>query len=91
MNKYRIVIYWSEEDHVFIAEVPELPGCMTHGGTQATALANANKAVQAWIDTAKAFGAPVPKPKFVGKACRVSKKRQKAKAQSTPKREVRAK
>jgi predicted RNase H-like HicB family nuclease len=63
MNKYGIIIYWSEEDKVFIAEVPELPGCMTHGDTRTTALANAKKAIQAWIHTAKKFGDPIPKPK----------------------------
>ena len=63
MHKYRIIIYWSEEDGIFIAEVPELPGCMTHGDTQAAALNNANKAIQGWIDTAKEFGGAVPEPK----------------------------
>ena len=62
MNKYKIIIYWSEEDQVFIAEVPELPGCMTHGETQATALTNAREAIQAWIDTANEFGDPIPMP-----------------------------
>lgn len=92
MNKYKIIIYWSEEDKVFIAEVPELPGCMTHGSTQATALANANKAVKGWIDTANMFGDPIPKPKQLRKANRsVSKKGHKAKAQSASKKEMRAK
>ena len=63
MQKYRIIIYWSEEDEIFIAEVPELPGCMTHGDTQAAALDNANKAIQGWIDTATTFGDPIPEPK----------------------------
>ena len=63
MHKYEIMIYWSDEDQVFIAEVPELPGCMTHGDTQAAALANANEAIQLWIDTANEFGDPVPEPK----------------------------
>ena len=63
MHKYEIMIYWSNEDQVFIAEVPELPGCMTHGDTQAAALANANEAIQLWIDTANEFGDPVPEPK----------------------------
>jgi len=62
MHKYRIVVYWSEEDNVFIAEVPELPGCMTHGDTQAAALTNANEAIQGWIDAAKYFGDPIPQP-----------------------------
>ncbi len=45
MYKYEIVIYWSNEDNVFVAEVPELPGCAAHGGTQADALSNANDAI----------------------------------------------
>ena len=60
MHKYRIEIYWSDEDDVFIAEVPELPGCMTHGDTQDAALANANQAIEGWIDTANHFGDPIP-------------------------------
>ena len=63
MDKYAIIIYWSDEDQVFIAEVPELPGCITHGETQSAALANANEAIQLWVDTAKEFGNPIPEPK----------------------------
>ncbi len=63
MHKYEIIIYWSNEDRVFIAEVPELPGCMAHGDTPEAALARANEAIQLWIDTAKEFGDPVPEPK----------------------------
>jgi predicted RNase H-like HicB family nuclease len=63
MHKYEIIIYWSNEDQVFIAEVPELPGCMAHGDTQADALKNTNEAIQLWIDTAEEFGDPVPEPK----------------------------
>ena len=63
MHKYEIIIYWSNEDQVFVAEVPELSGCMAHGETQELALRNANEAIQLWIDTAKEFGDPVPEPK----------------------------
>ncbi len=63
MHKYEIIIYWSNEDQVFVAEVPELPGCMAHGSTQEAALAHANEAIQLWIDTAREFGDPVPEPK----------------------------
>lgn len=63
MNKYETIIYWSNEDQVFVAEVPELPGCMAHGNTQETALVNVSEAVQLWIDTAREFGDPVPDPK----------------------------
>jgi len=63
MHKYEIILYWSNEDQIFIADVPELPGCMAHGDTQESALAHANKAIKLWIDTAKEFGHPVPEPK----------------------------
>jgi predicted RNase H-like HicB family nuclease len=63
MNKYEIIIYWSREDQVFVAEVPELPGCMGHGETKQLALGNAEDAIGLWIDTANEFGDPVPKPK----------------------------
>jgi predicted RNase H-like HicB family nuclease len=63
MYKYEIIIYWSNEDNAFIAEVPELPGCMAHGETPEKALKNAKEAIQLWIDTAKEFGDPIPEPK----------------------------
>lgn len=61
--KYEIIIYWSHEDGAFIAEVPELPGCMAHAPTPEKALANAKDAIKLWIDTAKEFGDPVPEPR----------------------------
>ena len=63
MNKYEVIIYWSEEDHAFVAEVPELPGCAAHGPTQEAALASAQQAIALWIETAKEFGDPIPEPK----------------------------
>ena len=63
MTKYEIIIYWSEEDEAFVAEVPELPGCAAHGSAQDRALRNAQDAIRLWIDTAKEFGDPVPEPK----------------------------
>jgi predicted RNase H-like HicB family nuclease len=63
VHKYEIIIYWSNEDQVFIAEVSELPGCMAHGDIQQAALINADEAIQLWIETAKEFGDPVPEPK----------------------------
>ncbi len=63
MNRYEIIIYWSNEDGAFVAEVPELPGCAAHGSTQEEALRNANEAIELWIDTAKEFGDPVPEPR----------------------------
>ena len=63
MHKYEIILYWSNEDQVFVAEVPELPGCVAHGETQEVALANALEATQLWIETALEFGDPIPQPK----------------------------
>jgi predicted RNase H-like HicB family nuclease len=63
MHKDEIIIYWSNEDQVFIAEVPELPGCMAHDATHGAALENVNEAILLWIDTARGFGDPIPEPK----------------------------
>jgi predicted RNase H-like HicB family nuclease len=63
MQKYEIILYWSNEDKVFVAEVPELPGCLAHGDTQELALKNINEAIELWVDTAKEFGDPIPEPK----------------------------
>ena len=63
MIKYEVIIYWSDEDAAFIAEVPELPGCSAHGDTQESALVNAQDAIRHCIDTANQFGDPVPVPK----------------------------
>ena len=63
MQKYEIILYWSSEDKVFVAEVPELPGCMAHGKTPEKALKSVNQAIELWIDTAKEFGDRIPEPK----------------------------
>ncbi len=63
MSKYEIIIYWSEEDSAFIAEVPELAGCMADGATYQEALANAEIIIQEWIETARALGRQIPEPK----------------------------
>ena len=62
-HKYEIILYWSNEDGAFVAEVPELPGCMAHGDSQEAALRHANEAMRLWIDTAQKCGDPVPQPK----------------------------
>jgi predicted RNase H-like HicB family nuclease len=61
--KYEIILYWSNEDQAFIAEVPELPGCMADGETYQEALANAEVIIAEWIETAQELGRPVPQPK----------------------------
>jgi len=63
INKYEIIIYWSEEDQLFIADVPELSGCMAHGETYDDALANIKDAMDLWIATAKEFNDLIPSPK----------------------------
>ena len=56
-------LYWSRVDGVFVAEVPELPGCMAHGDTQEAALGSVSQAMELWIDTARESGDPIPEPK----------------------------
>ncbi len=63
MHKYETIIFWSKEDECFVVDVPELPGCVAHGATPSEALANAQEAIQLWIDTAIEFGDPIPEPK----------------------------
>jgi predicted RNase H-like HicB family nuclease len=63
MHKYEIIIYWSQEDNSYIAEVPELAGCMADGETAQDALKNAELIISEWIETAKEEGRPVPEPK----------------------------
>jgi predicted RNase H-like HicB family nuclease len=63
MYRYETIIYWSEEDQSFIADVPELPGCMAHGTSPDDALTNAHEAMRLWMDTAREFGDPIPQPK----------------------------
>ena len=62
-NKYEIIIFWSSEDNSFVAEVPELPGCMADGSTHQEALSNAEKIIEEWIETATKLGRHIPEPK----------------------------
>ena len=61
--RYEISIYWSDEDHAYIAEVPELPGCAADGSTYKQALANAEVVIKEWVETARELGRPVPEPR----------------------------
>ena len=63
MHKYEIIIYWSNEDGAFVAEIPELPGCAAHGDTPEAALAQVRRAMDLWIEAAREFGDPIPEPK----------------------------
>ena len=62
-SRYEIIVYWSEDDNMYIAEVPELPGCMADGKSYQEAIINAELIVQEWIDTAIELGRTIPKPK----------------------------
>jgi predicted RNase H-like HicB family nuclease len=62
-SKYEIILYWSEADEAFVAEVPELPGCMADGSTYEEALTKARIVIDEWVETAKAIGREVPEPK----------------------------
>lgn len=61
-SKYEMIIYWSEDDQSFVAEVPELPGCMADGCNYLEAVKNAELAISEWIETARELGRPIPKP-----------------------------
>lgn len=61
--RYEIVLYWSQPDEAFVAEVPELPGCAADGATYQEAVANAEVVIREWIETAQELGRPVPQPR----------------------------
>jgi len=63
MSKYEMIIYWSDEDQAFVVEVPELPGCMADGSTYREAVANAERIIEEWIQTAQELGREVPIPR----------------------------
>jgi predicted RNase H-like HicB family nuclease len=63
MSRYEIILYWSDDDQAFLAEVPELPGCAADGPTRQEALANAELVIAEWIETAREMGRPIPEPK----------------------------
>ena len=63
MTKYEIILYWSDEDQAFIADVPELAGCAADGVTRQEALANAETVIAEWLETARNLGRPIPEPK----------------------------
>jgi predicted RNase H-like HicB family nuclease len=62
-NKYEIIIYWSKEDNCFLAEVPELPGCIADGNSYAQALQNVQVVIAEWIETARSLGREIPEAK----------------------------
>lgn len=63
MLKYEVIIYWSDEDRAFIAEVPELPGCAADGATPGKALRNVEVIAREWVETARELGRSIPQPK----------------------------
>lgn len=62
-HRYEIILYWSEDDEAFIAEVPELPGCAADGATYQEAISNVETIIDEWIDTARKLGRSIPEPK----------------------------
>ena len=62
-SQYEMIIYWDKADNIYVADVPELPGCMAHGKSKKEALENAEKAVEFWLKTAKEDGIQIPEPK----------------------------
>jgi predicted RNase H-like HicB family nuclease len=62
-SRYEVIIYWSDEDNAFVAEVPELPACMADGATYADAVAAVQVVIREWIETAEELGRQVPEPR----------------------------
>jgi len=62
-SKYEVIVYWDKVDGIFVAEVPELPGCLAHGETKAVAIQNAEGAIELWLETAKDDGIAIPEPR----------------------------
>jgi predicted RNase H-like HicB family nuclease len=65
-TRYSMVIQWSDEDDAYVVTVPELPGCMTHGATYAEAVRQGEDAIATWLETARAWGDPIPPPRLLG-------------------------
>ncbi len=63
MSKYEVIIFWSEEDQAYVAEIPELPGCAADGVSYHEALKNVEVVAQEWIETARNLGREIPEPK----------------------------
>ena len=63
MVKYEVIIYWSDDDQAYLAEVPELPGCMADGTTYQEALSNVEVIIREWIETARELGRSIPEPR----------------------------
>ena len=63
MMRYELIIYWSQADNCFVAEVPELPGCMADGQSYLEAVANAESVIKEWVETARRLGRPIPEPR----------------------------
>ena len=63
MIKFEGIIYWSDDDEAFVAEVPELAGCPADGATYEEALAGVQTVIQQWIETAEELGRLIPEPK----------------------------
>ena len=64
-DHYSMAIQWSVEDNVYIATVPELPGCITHGATYEEAVKHGQEALESWIDANRAWGRPIPAPRVL--------------------------
>ena len=62
-SKYEVILYWDRDDGIFVAEVPELPGCIAHGSTKSKAIQSAENAISLWLKTADEDGISIPEPR----------------------------
>jgi len=69
-RRYSMTIAWSDEDDAYVVTVPELPGCVTHGATHAEAVRQGEDAIVTWLQTARAWGDPIPHPRVFAASAR---------------------
>jgi len=62
-SQYEMIIYWDDQDKIFVVDIPELSGCAAHGKSKKEAVVNAESAIGLWIKTAKEDGIKIPEPK----------------------------
>ena len=63
MKRHQILLCWSEDDQLYVAQVPDLAGCMAHGKSEAEAVRSARQAIELYIDDLTECGEPIPEPR----------------------------
>jgi predicted RNase H-like HicB family nuclease len=64
VNRYAIIVFWSEEDSAWVADVPDLKSCSAFGASPQQAVAEVGIAMEAWLDAAREAGHSIPEPRY---------------------------